>query len=131
MMPYIITDCTVHGRSFKLYDAGEMYRDWTYVGDIASGVVAAVDRPLGYEVINLGRGEPVRMADFVELVEELVGKRAQMTTPPAPPSEPPITYANIGKARDLLGYEPKTPVAEGMRRMWEWYQAEVIKSASL
>jgi len=131
MMPYIITDCIVHGRSFKLYEAGEMYRDWTYVGDIAAGVVAAVDRPLGYEVINLGRGEPVRMADFVELVEELVGKPAQMTTPPAPPSEPPITYADIGRARDLLDYDPQTSVAEGMRRMWEWYRTEIIKSANL
>ena len=128
MMPYIITDSIVHDRTFALYDAGEMYRDWTYVGDIVSGVVAAVDRPLGYEVINLGRGEPVRMADFVELVEELVGKPAQMTTPPAPPSEPPITYANIAKARDLLGYQPTTSVTEGMYRLWEWYRAEIIEA---
>ena len=128
MMPYIITDCIVHERSFKLYEAGEMYRDWTYVGDIVSGIVAAVDRPLGYEVINLGRGEPVRMADFVELVEELVGKPAQMTTPPAPSSEPPITYADVAKARDLLDYEPTTSVAEGLRRQWEWYQAEIQDS---
>ncbi|RLC80244.1 MAG: epimerase [Chloroflexi bacterium] len=122
MMPYIITDCIVHDREFKLYEAGEMYRDWTYVADIASGVVAAADRPLGYQVFNLGRGEPVRMADFVELVEELVGKSARMTTPPAPPSEPPITYADIARACDLLDYEPTVPVAEGMRRFWEWYQ---------
>lgn len=128
MMPYLITDCIVHDRSFALYEAGEMYRDWTYVGDVVSGVVAAVDRPLGYEVINLGRGEPVRMADFVELVEELIGKPAQMTTPPAPPSEPPITYANIAKAHDLLDYEPTTSVAEGLHRLWEWYRAEVLKS---
>ncbi|HEY73137.1 MAG TPA: NAD-dependent epimerase/dehydratase family protein [Thermoflexia bacterium] len=122
MMPYIITDCIVHDREFKLYEAGEMYRDWTYVADIASGVVAAADRPLGYQVFNLGRGEPVRMADFVELVEELVGKSARMTTPLAPPSEPPITYADIARACDLLDYEPTVPVAEGMRRFWEWYQ---------
>jgi UDP-glucuronate 4-epimerase len=127
MMPYIITDCIVHEREFALYEAGEMHRDWTYVADIASGVVAAVDRPLGYEVINLGRGEPVRMADFVELVKELVGKPAWMTTPPAPASEPPITYADIAKARDLLGYEPTIPVTEGMRRFWEWYRAETLK----
>nr|HID12344.1 NAD-dependent epimerase/dehydratase family protein [Anaerolineae bacterium] len=128
MMPYIITDCIVHDREFMLYEAGEMYRDWTYIADIVSGVVAAVDRPLGYEVINLGRGEPVRMADFVELIEELVGQPARMTTPPAPPSEPPITYADITKARALLGYNPTTSVAEGMHRFWEWYRAEILKS---
>lgn len=128
MMPYIITDCVVREQEFKLYEAGEMLRDWTYVTDIAAGVVAAVDRPLGYQVINLGRGEPVRMADFVELIEELVGKSARMTTPPAPPSEPPITYADIAKARHLLDYDPTVPVAEGMRRFWEWYQEEMTKS---
>ena len=128
MMPYIITDSIVRDQEFKLYEAGEMHRDWTYVTDIVSGVVAATDRPLGYRVINLGRGEPVRMADFVALIEELVGKSARMTTPPAPPSEPPVTYADITRARDLLGYEPTVPVAEGMSRFWEWYRAKVIKS---
>ncbi|HEY66729.1 MAG TPA: NAD-dependent epimerase/dehydratase family protein [Thermoflexia bacterium] len=128
MMPYIITDCIVHGREFVLYEAGEMYRDWTYIADIVSGIVAAVDRPLGYEVINLGRGEPVRMADFVELVEELVGEKARMTTPPAPPSEPPITYADVTKARDLLDYNPTISVADGMHRFWEWYQAVILKA---
>jgi UDP-glucuronate 4-epimerase len=127
MMPYHITDCIAHDREFTLYEAGEMYRDWTYIADIVSGVVAAVDRPLGYEAINLGRGEPVRMADFVELVEELVGKPARMTAPPAPPSEPPITYADVTKARDLLGYNPTISVADGMHRFWEWYQTEILK----
>jgi len=128
MMPYIITDCIVRDQEFKLYEAGEMHRDWTYISDIASGVVAAIDRPMGYQVINLGRGEPVRMADFVELVEELVGKGALMTTPPAPPSEPPITYADVAKARQLLDYEPVVSVAEGMRRFWEWYRGEMTNS---
>jgi UDP-glucuronate 4-epimerase len=128
MMPYHITDCVAHDREFALYEAGEMRRDWTFIADVASGVVAAVERPLGYEVINLGRGEPVRMADFVELVEELVGGKARMTTPPAPLSEPPITYADITKARNLLDYEPTTPVTEGMHRFWEWYRAEILES---
>ncbi len=126
MMPFIITDSIVQDREFKLFNAGEMYRDWTYIADIVAGVVAAIDRPLGYEVINLGRGEPVRMADFVELVEGLVGKPARMTTPPAPASEPPSNSADISKARLLLGYAPQTPVAEGMQRFWEWYQAEIL-----
>ncbi len=122
MMPYHITDCVVHDRTFQLYDAGEMHRDWTYVGDIARGVVAAAERPLGYECINLGRGEPVRMADFVALIEQLVGKSARMETPPAPPSEPPITYADISKARRLLAYAPQTPVEEGLAHFWTWYK---------
>jgi UDP-glucuronate 4-epimerase len=127
MMPYIVTDSIVHGTSFQLYEAGEMFRDWTYATDIAAGVVSAAERPLGYQVINLGRGEPVRMADFVELVEELVGKEAVMTTPPAPASEPPITFADVSKAQRLLDYEPTTSVADGMARFWDWYRAEVLE----
>ena len=128
MMPYHITDCIVHDREFMLYEAGEMHRDWTYVGDIAAGIVAAADRQLGYEVINLGRGEPVRMADFVDKIEELIGKRAMMTTPPAPASEPPITYADVSKAHELLDYKPKVSVDEGLGCLWEWYREEVIQS---
>ena len=128
MMPYHITDSIIHEREFTLYEAGNMYRDWTFIADIVAGILKAVDLPLGHQVINLGHGEPVRMADFVKLVEEMVGKPAWMSTPPAPASEPPITYADIAKARDILDYVATTPVAEGMRQFWEWYQAEILKT---
>jgi UDP-glucuronate 4-epimerase len=125
MMPYIITDSIVHDKVFKLYNAGDMHRDWTYIGDIVAGVIAALEQPLGYERINLGRGEPVKMADFVTLIEDLVGKSACMETPPAPASEPSITYADITKARRLLDYNPQISVQEGMAKFWAWYQANV------
>jgi UDP-glucuronate 4-epimerase len=123
MMPYMVMDRIVRDANIKLFNAGRMQRDWTYIDDIVAGVVAAVDRPLGYEIINLGRGEPVWMDAFVHLVEELVGKKAHLTTPPAPPGEPLLTFANIDKARRLLNYEPTVSVAEGMARLWQWYQA--------
>ncbi len=126
MMPFMVTDRIVKGEEIKLFDAGQMKRDWTYVDDIVSGVIAALERPLGYEIINLGRGEPVLMADFVNIVEDLVGKSAVLSTPPAPPSEPKITYANIDKARRLLDYHPQTVVVDGLTELWRWYQAEVM-----
>jgi len=103
-----------------------MKRDWTYVDDIVAGVIAAMDRPLGYQIINLGRGEPVLMRDFVTIIENLVGRPAILETPPAPPSEPPVTFANIDKARALLDYDPRTPVHEGLARLWDWYQRDVM-----
>jgi len=129
MMPYMVTNRIFHGERITRYEAGRMQRDWTYVDDIVSGVLAAIDRPLGYEILNLGRGEPVWMDEFVELVEELVGKKALLSTPPAPPSEPPVTFANIDKARRLLDYQPATAVADGLGRLWGWYQAEVLGGA--
>lgn len=124
MMPFIITDSIVRDKVFKLFDAGEMYRDWTYVGDIVKGIIAALERPQGYARINLGRGEPVRMADFVELIERLVGKKATMETPAAPASEPKTTFADITLARELLDYDPCVSVEEGLTRFWSWYRAQ-------
>ena len=126
MMPFMITDRIQRGETITLFNAGQMKRDWTYVDDIVSGVVLAIDKPLGYEIVNLGRGEPVLMADFVTIIEELVGKQAILECPAAPSSEPEITFANIEKARTLLGYDPKTPVREGLAELWKWYQASYM-----
>ena len=132
MMPYMVIDRIFRDETITLYEAGRMQRDWTYIDDIVAGVVAALDRPLGYEIVNLGRGEPVWMDEFVRLIEHLIGKKAILSTPAAPPSEPPVTSASIEKAIQLLDYNPGTPVTEGMRRMWQWYQADILgrKNAS-
>lgn len=122
MMPYIVIDRLVKGEPITLFDNGQMHRDWTYVDDIISGVTAALDLPLGYEIINLGRGEPVLMSDFIEIAEEITGKKAVLRVVPAPPSEPKITYANVDKARRLLGYNPQTSVSTGLNNFWQWYQ---------
>ncbi len=127
MMPFMVTDRIVKGEEIKLFDAGQLKRDWTYVEDIVSGIMAALERPLGYQVLNLGRGEPVLMADFVEIIEDLVGKKAVLSTPPAPASEPKITFANIDQARRLLDYTPQTPVTDGLARLWAWYQKEFLE----
>jgi UDP-glucuronate 4-epimerase len=131
MMPFMVTDRIVKGEQITLFDGGQMKRDWTFVGDIVDGVIAALERPLGYEIINLGRGEPVLMTEFVEIIEDLTGKSAHLITPPAPSSEPKVTNANIDKARKLLDYNPQMPVTEGLARLWEWYQREVIGSAPI
>ncbi len=122
MMPFMVTDRIARGETITLFNAGDMKRDWTFVDDIAAGVHAALDKPLGYEVINIGRGEPILMRDFVSIIEQLVGRAAILETPDAPASEPAITFARIDKARQLLGYDPQTPVEEGLARLWAWYR---------
>lgn len=129
MMAYKVLDNIFFGREVPLYNQGQMYRDWTYVGDIAAGVVAAADRPLGYETINLGRGEPILLADFVRLLEELAGRPAALRPASMPDADMPTTYADISKARRLLGYDPKTSVQEGVQRLWEWYRQVVLRQA--
>ena len=82
MMAYKVLDSAYGGKEVPYYGGGEMYRDWTYVDDIVSGVIAAADRRLGYEIINLGRGEPVRLADFVSTLERLAGKKPRLISMP-------------------------------------------------
>jgi UDP-glucuronate 4-epimerase len=125
MMAYKVADSVHSGRKVPLYNGGQMHRDWTYIGDIVQGVVAAADRPLGYEVINLGRGEPVLVAEFVGLIEELAGRRANLEPAPMQDADVAYTFADIGMARTLLGYDPKVSVREGVSRFWEWYRRAV------
>lgn len=101
-----------------------MWRDWTFVDDITDGVAAALDRPLGYEVINLGRGEPVQLRDFITCLEELAGQKANLIAQPMLAADVPYTFADISKARRLLGFEPKTSYQDGLARFWSWYLAQ-------
>ena len=128
MMPFMVMQRTADGHPIQLFDGGQMRRDWTYVEDIIGGVLAAIDHPLGYEIINLGRGEPVWMTDFVHIIEQLVGKTSIVDSVPAPASEPKINFADVSKARRLLGYDPKTSVAAGLADMWRWYRREIMGS---
>jgi UDP-glucuronate 4-epimerase len=121
MMAYMVMDGIVNDREITVYDNGELYRDWTFVDDIVQGVAAALDRPLGFQIMNIGRGEPVRLGDFVDIIEDLAGKKARVKNLKAPASEPPITFANVDKAKQLLGYQPHTSIREGLKRTWEWY----------
>ncbi len=124
MMAYLVADSITKGKPVPLYEGGEMWRDWTFVDDITDGVVAAVDRPLGYEVINLGRGEPVLLKDFVEILEDLAGKDANLVSTPKIAADVIRTYADISKARRLLGYNPQVSVPAGVRAFWQWYQSQ-------
>lgn len=124
MTPYLFTSAISESRELTLFDAGRPQRDWTYIDDVIAGVLAALDADCDYEIINLGNSKPVVMRDFVTIIETLLGREAKMTTPPLPPSEPPVTYADISKARRLLAYNPTTSVQEGMRRFVEWYRQE-------
>lgn len=123
MMAYKVADSIRNGTDIPLYNGGQMYRDWTYVSDTVSGVVAAADRRLGYEIINLGRGEPVLLADFVQLVQEQVGAPAHLHSEPMPQGDVPGTNADITKARELLGYNPQVSAEEGVARFIKWHAA--------
>lgn len=124
MMAYLVAESVTKGNQIPLYDGGEMYRDWTYVADIVDGAVAAIDRPLGYEIINLGRGEPTLLKNFVGMIETLAGGKANVVHKPRLAADFVLNQADIRKARQMLDYDPKVTVKEGVRLFWEWYSAQ-------
>jgi nucleoside-diphosphate-sugar epimerase len=111
------------GKPIVLYGDGSQERDFTYVDDIARGTVAAL-APLGYETINLGGDRPVKIRDVIAMVEELTGKKAVIERKPAHPADVPATWADIGKARKLLNWEPQTKLEDGVNKLVQWYRAE-------
>lgn len=124
MMPWHWTDSILHHRPLKLYGGGKLQRDWTYVDDIVSGLVAALDARFPFETFNLGNGRPIENLRFVRRLEELLDEEAITEDVPTPPSEPFQTFADISRAREMLGYDPQTPVEEGLARFVAWFRAE-------
>ncbi len=125
MMAYKVFDTMRLGHEIPLYNGGQMHRDWTFVTDIVAGITAASERRLGFEIINLGRGEPVLLADFVKSLETLAGRKARLVSAPMMDADVAYTYADISKARKLLAYEPRVSVEDGVRRFYEWYVGNV------
>ena len=126
MMAYKVVDSIHFGKEVPLFNGGDMHRDWTYIDDIVAGVVAAAERPMGYEIFNLGRGEPVLLKDFVERIEALAGKKANLVSKPMMSADVKYTYADTSRATRLLDYGPKVGVQEGIERFWQWYQGAVL-----
>ena len=124
MMPWRWTVDILAGRELTLFNGGRLKRDWTYIDDIIAGFLAALDSPCGYRVYNLGCGHPVENIAFVQILEKLLDRPAHIQAVPAPLSEPPVTYADIGKAVRELGYRPQVQVEEGLRRFIAWMRRE-------
>jgi UDP-glucuronate 4-epimerase len=122
MMPYEFTRKILAGETLRIFDEGRPQRDWTFIDDNVNGVIAAIDAGFDYEIVNLGRGQPIALSRFIEIIENLVSRKAVIEHAPLPPTEPLITYANIEKAERLLDYHPKISIDEGLGRFYEWYQ---------
>jgi UDP-glucuronate 4-epimerase len=113
------------GEPVPFYGDGTTERDYTFYSDIIDGVVAAVDRDLGYHIFNLGESRTTSLARLVALIEEAVGRQAILKRLPMQPGDVQITYADVSRARELLAYHPATPVETGIPRFVEWYRKTV------
>jgi UDP-glucuronate 4-epimerase len=126
MAVYLFTDWIARDKPVRLFGDGSQGRDYTYVSDTVSGVVAAVDRPSGFQTYNLGNSSPQTNARLIEIIEKELGKKAVIKTGDYPSSDPQLTWADITRARRDLGYEPRVPLEDGVARFIEWYRREVL-----
>jgi UDP-glucuronate 4-epimerase len=116
------TDLLARGEAVTLYGDGSSRRDYTYVEDIVDGTIAALDLAPGFEVFNLGGSETTRLGDLVHWIAGELAVEPRIEYLPDQPGDVPITYADISKAHRLLGYSPKVPIRDGLRRFVEWYR---------
>ncbi|MGE4569365.1 MAG: NAD-dependent epimerase [Bacteroidales bacterium] len=140
MAPFLFTKAISEGKTIKVFNHGQMERDFTYIDDIISGVLLAIDNPATpnplwngaepdpatssapYRVFNLGNSQPVHLMDFIHAIEETLGKKAQCEFLPLQPGDVLRTCSDISETTQQLGYMPTIPVSEGVARFVKWYR---------
>lgn len=128
MSPLLFTDAIVTGKPIRLYKEGRYRRDFTYIDDIVDGLVRALLYPPAlqpsppFRLFNLGNSTPVEMLHFVSLLEEVLGRKAQLEMLPAQPTEMEETCADITRAQEAFAYAPRIKLREGVERLVAWYR---------
>ena len=111
-------------KQIPFYGDGTTGRDYTYVTDIIDGILSAMDKKFSFEIINLGDSNVVKLKELVEIMEKEIGKKAVLKTMANQPGDVPITYADISKAKKLLGYSPKIKIHDGIANFVKWYNKQ-------
>ena len=117
------------GEPIKLYGDGRSSRDYTYIDDITRGVVASIERCAGFEVLNLGGSRTTSLGRLVELLAERLGVDPEIEREPDQPGDVPITYADVTRARQVLGYAPEVEIETGLDRFCEWLERREAERA--
>ena len=108
------------------YGNGQMERDYTFISDIVDGVILALEKPLGFQIINLGGGCPVSVSKLLEMLQAEIGAKAIISKKPIPPGDVPKTIADYSKATNLLGWNPKVPLKKGIAIFVKWMKNKDI-----
>ena len=133
MSPMLFADAITHDRPIKVFNNGDMIRDFTYIDDIANGSVLTLDKPpvadqcpngVAFKVYNIGCSHPVKLMDFISEIENALGKKAEKIMLPMQQGDVYMTCADTSKLEHEIGYKPKVELHEGITRFIEWYQSE-------
>lgn len=116
------TKAIYKGKPITMFGNGSTSRDYTYVDDTVRGIIGAINyTDKNFEIINLGNNYTVSLKELIESIEKVVGKKAIIEQHPEQPGDVPKTFADITKARQLLGYNPQTQLEEGLKKFYDWF----------
>lgn len=127
MAYFLFAKAILNNEPLKVFNNGNMERDFTYIDDIVEGVVRVIDNPAKktdsppYKLYNIGNNKPVNLLKFIETIEQTIGKKAKKEFAPIQPGDVTITYADVSDLIEDLGYAPKTPIANGIEKFVDWY----------
>lgn len=122
MAIYIFTKNILAGKSIDVYNHGKMFRDFTYVGDIVDGIIKSLEKSYPYEIFNLGDSDTIELKYLITNIEQNLKQKAKINFKPIQPGDVEKTFANISKAKKMLGFNPKTKIEEGVKNFIEWYK---------
>jgi len=121
MAIYKFTKLITEEKPLEIFGDGTSSRDYTYVEDIVDVIASNLEKVKGYEIINLGNSNPVRVTELIKFIEKAANKKAQVEYGRMQAGDVPVTYADILKAKKMLKYNPKTPIEEGIKKFMAWY----------
>lgn len=125
MALFLFTKAALENKTIDVFNNGDMLRDFTYIDDIVEGVIRVIDNPRTttppYKVYNIGNNNPVKLMDFIEAIENKLGKKIDKNFLPLQAGDVPATYADVTDLVNDLGYKPQTPVQDGINKFVDWY----------
>lgn len=127
MALFKFTESILSDKEIDVYNNGDMYRDFTFVGDIVDGILAIVKKVVtqegsDYKIYNIGRGKPIKLSDYIEELENALGKKAKKNFKPLQPGDVLKTYADTSAIEKDYGYKPSTDIKEGIGEFVKWYK---------
>lgn len=130
MAYFSFTEKILKGEPIQIFNYGDLYRDFTYIDDIIKGIEAMLAHPpvqddngVNFKVYNIGNNHPEKLTDFVAILEQCLGKKAEMKYLPMQPGDVYQTYADVTELTQDFGFQPNTPLKEGLKMFIDWYRA--------
>lgn len=116
------TKAIFDGEKIPMFGDGSSRRDYTYVEDIVEGIIGSMENTFGFEIFNLGNSATISLKELIDVIAKAAGKEAIIDQQPQQPGDVPVTYADIAKSKQMLSYNPQTPIREGIVKFVNWYK---------